>query len=310
MYKCKECGTEFETKPEYCDCGNDTFDEIMTNDNVDDFESEHLDSPQKEIIEPIQQMQQAEIQVPERSSTKIKNNTDITSLVIFSICIILSLLVLFVIGNPKESVDSQNNRDLKVNSKIEIPSIDILWNNAPNVNSENTTKSIQKTNSIENQSIQTNKISENSISKPVKNEDKQQIKQTNNTTKTTISQNRNKNSSKLTAVQNQTPAKNTAEQKQELQNYKMRLRNNIATKIDFASVIGDGNCSISFTLDKNGKLTNRKFSKQSENDSLNDAVYNAMMKTPVYNVPPTLYKNEILHLNVKIVNGNFEVSLY
>ena len=25
MYKCKECGTEYETKPDYCDCGNDTF---------------------------------------------------------------------------------------------------------------------------------------------------------------------------------------------------------------------------------------------------------------------------------------------
>ena len=29
MFRCKECGTEFDVKPDYCDCGNDTFDEIV-----------------------------------------------------------------------------------------------------------------------------------------------------------------------------------------------------------------------------------------------------------------------------------------
>ena len=28
MFKCTECGTEYEIKPDYCDCGNDTFEEI------------------------------------------------------------------------------------------------------------------------------------------------------------------------------------------------------------------------------------------------------------------------------------------
>lgn len=30
MYKCKECGTEYEIKPDYCDCGNNTFEEILS----------------------------------------------------------------------------------------------------------------------------------------------------------------------------------------------------------------------------------------------------------------------------------------
>ena len=25
MYKCTECGCEFENKPDFCDCGNDEF---------------------------------------------------------------------------------------------------------------------------------------------------------------------------------------------------------------------------------------------------------------------------------------------
>ena len=30
MFKCKECGSEFDNKPDYCDCGNDTFEEIIS----------------------------------------------------------------------------------------------------------------------------------------------------------------------------------------------------------------------------------------------------------------------------------------
>ena len=29
MFRCKECGSEFDIKPDYCDCGNDTFEEIV-----------------------------------------------------------------------------------------------------------------------------------------------------------------------------------------------------------------------------------------------------------------------------------------
>ena len=28
MFKCKECGAEYEEKPDYCDCGNDTFEQV------------------------------------------------------------------------------------------------------------------------------------------------------------------------------------------------------------------------------------------------------------------------------------------
>ena len=28
MYRCTECYAEYEEFPEYCDCGNDTFEEV------------------------------------------------------------------------------------------------------------------------------------------------------------------------------------------------------------------------------------------------------------------------------------------
>ena len=31
MYKCSECGSEYKEKPNFCDCGNDEFVEIIEN---------------------------------------------------------------------------------------------------------------------------------------------------------------------------------------------------------------------------------------------------------------------------------------
>ena len=97
--------------------------------------------------------------------------------------------------------------------------------------------------------------------------------------------------------------------KQELSNYKIGLRNTIGKKIDFTRVVGDGECSLSFSLDSSGRLLNRKFTKQSTNVTLNDVVFAAMNSTTRYNPPPAGYKNETLNLNIRFYNGNFSISL-
>ncbi|MBR1461707.1 TonB C-terminal domain-containing protein [bacterium] len=97
--------------------------------------------------------------------------------------------------------------------------------------------------------------------------------------------------------------------KQELANYKISLRNTIGKKIDFARVVGDGECALSFSLDSSGRLLNRKFTKQSSNVTLNDAVFSAVNSTTRYNPPPAGYKNETLNLNIRFYNGNFSISL-
>ena len=104
--------------------------------------------------------------------------------------------------------------------------------------------------------------------------------------------------------------KSQAELKQELSNYKISLRNAIGKKINFANVVGDGNCAITFKVDSTGKLINRNFSQQSSNVTLNDAVYKAMLSTAQYNKPPEGYKNETMTLKVKVYDGNYEINLY
>ena len=114
-----------------------------------------------------------------------------------------------------------------------------------------------------------------------------------------------KNIQKSTQTTKVTPAVN----KQELLNYKIKLQNNIGSKIDFAKVVGDGSCVVTFKIANNGQLINRNFAVQSENTSLNDVVYNAVMQTPYVSAPPQSYKGETLRLSVKIYGGSFEVAL-
>lgn len=105
------------------------------------------------------------------------------------------------------------------------------------------------------------------------------------------------------------PAKSQAQLRQELNSYKSSLRNTIGRKIDFTRVIGDGECSLSFKVNSNGRLTSKAFTKQSSNITLNDAAFNALNTTTSFSAPPEGYKGETLRLTIKFYNGNFEISL-
>ena len=149
-----------------------------------------------------------------------------------------------------------------------------------------------------------------SVSPTTKNVPAQPVKQT--TVKKTTTQQASTQSSVSRSTHTQTVQKsaaNAAAQKQALLNYKIALRNKIASNINFGRIVGDGSCTISFKISSSGALTNRQFAKLSSNDSLNDAVYNGVMQTPAYNPPPSGYKNETLRLTVKMYGGNFEVDL-
>ena len=147
------------------------------------------------------------------------------------------------------------------------------------------------------------------VQKPVQNQ--QTAKQSNIQvqTKTQPVQNQQTVAKTQTAPVQNTQTVNTQVSKKELTTYKANLRNTIGKKIDFANVVGDGSCTVSFKIDSNGKLINRSFSKQSSNTTLNDAVYKAVMQTPSYNPPPAAYNGETMSLKTSFYNGNFEVTL-
>ena len=50
MFKCKECGAEYEIKPDYCDCGNDEFDEIKIADKIKPEPAVEPEPPVQEVM--------------------------------------------------------------------------------------------------------------------------------------------------------------------------------------------------------------------------------------------------------------------
>ena len=326
MFRCKECQAEYEIKPEYCDCGNDTFDEITP-------KIEIKPEPQKTVL----QNKPNNIQKTMKSD---KVFFEPISTIIFSICIVLSFIIVFFIGNPEEKTQTTIKTNTSKQS-TNIPNINKIWNNALPKAEEQRTVVVPKEKPIipqkTTQTIQ-NKKTEN-ISKtitkaktvakqqtiPSKQQatsSKQQIQPTTKTTPKAVPAKQNTQQTVQPQQQTKTttnpvinqpqPTQNVQTRvvnQQELANYKINLRNKIAHKINFANVIGDGTCIISFTISNSGILQNRKFKKQSNNFTLNDVVYNAIMQTPSYNPPPSGYQNEVLSLTVKMYNGNYEVSL-
>ena len=116
MFKCSECGTEYEVMPKYCDCGNDIFI------NVEDFIPQEV-----EIEDDIEIGDNIVIEkTPSRKRVKPKKFS-LMAIIVFVFCIILSLLILFFIGNPKKDV--QEKTETKNTEKVSIPSIDSYWDN-------------------------------------------------------------------------------------------------------------------------------------------------------------------------------------
>ena len=361
MYKCKECGAEYEEKPDYCDCGNDEFEEagvgvgVNVNVNVNEeaiISQKTAELPQEKVIEKQPKVQSASAMNFHNTGSYVPKRTiliDPLSLFIFIICILLSIYVTFFAWNENIDTTKTDNEIKSENiTNKSIPSIDKIWNNALPVVKKEEPKKEEKVENIIKQIIpvQTQKKAETSKTSTTKKVTTIPLKKTTQPTQTkktvvstkqqtsTNAQEQAKKAAEAAAKQKaeqerkaaeaaqlkklqaeqakkaaEEKAKQVAAAKQELITYKAQLRNTIGRKIDFTRVIGDGSCTVAFKIDSSGRLTNRSFAKQSSNNTLNDAVYAAVMATPTFNPPPSAYNNETLNLNIRFTNGNFEISL-
>ena len=414
MYICSECGAKYDKMPKYCDCGNDIFEQIAQEitDDLDDLDNlDNIDN--LDDIDNLSDIQEPNFdsQVQRRSGYSVQKSYSPVAIAVFSLCIILSLVILFFVGNPQKEAKPADKEVKEVAQNIEIPPIDSYWDNTvakteqkqepEKEQSENKiidmmpkfvqqiipvseqkpvqkqeqkpikqaqTKqpvktTAQKSNAVQSSAQKTNtKTSQTSVqstaqpsaaTKALTNKIKNNIQFTSNTqqkpaaaqtgiqntqssapvpTKTsttaqtsvtqTVHVQQNKPTTQSQTQQTmqtqqktqtqqtvQVATKSQAELKKELNTYKASLRNTIGKKIDFTKVIGDGDCSLSFKINSNGRLVSKAFTKQSSNITLNDAAYAALNSTTSFNPPPEGYKGETLNLYIKFYNGNFEISL-
>lgn len=359
MFKCTDCGQEFKIKPDYCDCGNNVFEEIVEKEPSRPTPSSAPAPEPVPALEPVP--------APETpKATKVQSSVDLPSLLIFFTCIILSIFAWIFIGRDVKTVETTQTMAAE-EQKVTIPSIDKLWKenkivkaaepvvttpvtaapvvqtsaplqmttSAVKTKAQTTKKSepaakistvktapVQQTQSkapttVQNQPSMTEAQKEEIIKKLTKT----QKTPTSTTTPAQTQQTQTVQTAQTTQtaapVQQKTEQVKQAEapkvdyeaQKKELAAYKIALRNKIGGNINFAAVIGDGKCAVTFKLDSTGNLIDRKFSLQSTNDSLNGVVYSAMMQNPTYKAPPAGYKDETLTLSVQIYGGQFEVDL-
>lgn len=312
MFKCTECGVIHKIKPEYCDCGNNVFTKII---------SENISAKQTSMDK---------IAFADRYPfiEKFKKSLDPLSLIIFGICMILSVVPwIFILENSP-----QNGNIKHVQTEIqkkEIPDINKIWDDTPI--KPLTPPALIETVTEEKIIPQTKQIIQKPVQEPKKIQPKiQETKKTSTPVEKTqpvkpaskpqndvikrIEQNINKPITEKPAV-NQQPKlveqpvyKPTGPELAELNHYKNTLRMILLSKLNVQSIIGEGDCDIEFSIDPSGKLLNRKFSKQSANKSLNDAIYYMLMSVPLYKSPPKAYKGETIKLHFYINNGYYEIS--
>ena len=98
MFKCTVCQKLYASQPDYCECGNDEFILIQ--------ESFH------------------------QEKTHLCKNSDLLSVLIFTVCIILSGCVLFLFNPVKKSHKSAPKSE-KTLVQNNIPDINKIWNDTP-----------------------------------------------------------------------------------------------------------------------------------------------------------------------------------
>lgn len=289
MFKCTDCSKIFEKRPDFCDCGNDTF---------------------EKIAEPVQKQKNSG---KYSFFSELKNRFSRVSLenrisgAIFVFLLILAAIPWMI---PVKTMP-QNTDKKPVPVKKEIPRIDTLWS-TPQAQEEK----IEEPEPVQERIIEVIKqvyvhapqTKTAPASKPVStaaNKPVQKAVQKPVSTKNTAAK------PKTSTVQKK-PAKTapqlSAQEKKELENYKGALRMALFNNLNVPSIQGSGDCAVEFNVDSSGKLTNRNFTYQSDNKSLNDAVYYMLMRVPRFNAPPASYKGEKIKLRFKFDNGSIEVS--
>ena len=136
MYKCKECGNEYDIKPDFCDCGNDEFEQIITQKPNPVLQATETVNPKPLRAEqafPAQKKTEKKTfseQYPALS--RFVESLDPISASIFGLCLILSIVVIFFVWNPEVNQENKQNTEKKEPAiSKNIPSIDKFWNNTP-----------------------------------------------------------------------------------------------------------------------------------------------------------------------------------
>lgn len=279
MFRCTDCNAEYKIKPDYCDCGNNMFNEIPE-------------------------------QMPAHSYTAIPAG-QIISIIIFVFCLILAVIPWTIPAQKSKPVSSPAKLEKQ---EANIPDIDKIWNDKtakalPPITAQQTAAEPKKSPASRVVTPTTQQPAKNNVTAPKKQSkpEPQAKKQSSQKPKQQQTVNQNKKATATTPPASPKPQRPVMS-KTEFENYKNGIRLALLSKLDLVKITGAGECAVKFSLAQNGKLINRGFLYQSNNKSLNDQIYYMLMRLPVYKTPPAGYSGEVIKLKFRIDNGAYEIS--
>ena len=327
-YKCKNCGQLFVEKVDYCDCGNNVFIEIfdfnnndIENEQIDAYDDEYDDSfePQEERVESVEYSDEEDYRKKSVSSM-------VVAIVFLLISVALSSFVLFKAISLFGSSSDKKDVDKKQEVSLAIPDIDSFWKNENNNVKENDTNSVKvKEVSVIAPAVSvmpknTNGVNVKKSEKPVQNNVSKNTEKPKNISKPSSPKIAKENSSApknivsepkkadVKKAENASVKTENTNGVKEMQAYKVELRQRLFNYFPILNVSGNGSATIAFSLAENGKLLNRRFVVQSDNKSLNDAMYHMLMRTPEFKNPPSSYNGEDIILKMEFDNGSYAFS--
>ena len=269
MFRCTDCNAEYKIKPDYCDCGNNMFNEVPE-------------------------------QMPAHSYTAIPAG-HIISIIIFVFCLILAVIPWTIPAQKSKPVSSPPKLEKQ---EANIPDIDKIWNDKtakalPPITAQQTAAEPKKS--------PASRVVTPTTQQPAKSHVTAPKKQSSQKPKQQQTVNQNKKATATTPPASPKPQRPVMS-KTEFENYKNGIRLALLSKLDLVKITGAGECAVKFSLAQNGKLINRGFLYQSNNKSLNDQIYYMLMRLPVYKTPPAGYSGEVIKLKFRIDNGAYEIS--
>ena len=121
MYRCTECYTEYTDLPDYCDCGNDTFEEVMVQADDAGYDDEYYEPAPKP--KPKRKPSPEELEEMQKEEEEKKK-----SLIAIGVIAFLCIVVLFLPPHKKTKMEVVKEKVAKQN--VVLPSVNSYWDNA------------------------------------------------------------------------------------------------------------------------------------------------------------------------------------
>lgn len=121
MYRCTECQAEYTNCPDFCDCGNDTFEEVYE----ETYEEEYYEEPVRPVRRPAKPkrvLSPEEIEEMEEEAADKKK-----ALIVLGISLFICLVILCCPPYPKKKIEKVKEKAAV--EKVKLPDVSSYWDN-------------------------------------------------------------------------------------------------------------------------------------------------------------------------------------